>query len=221
MKKDLTLIVSIIDRSGSTAEKNLIDGLREGWGKLIAEQKALPGECKVTQIVFDDEYTVLANYVDIKDAVVLTDDNCSPRGMTSLLDAVGKTVNSVGAKLAALPEDERPEKVIFIIGTDGHENTSREFTDPKVIKEMVKHQEDNYNWKFMFLAANMDAVAEGAKLGVNGSGNAGTFSANARGGTAAYAATSRVLSSYRGGDDEAFKTMNLAGMIHDEEKENK
>ena len=86
--------------------------------------------------------------------------------MTALLDAVGRTINSVGERLNKTPEEERPGHVIFAITTDGYENASHEFTKAKV-KEMIEHQQDKYSWTFMFLGANIDAVSEGASLGIN------------------------------------------------------
>lgn len=164
MKKNLTEMIFILDRSGSM--DRLTDDTIGGFNSMIESQKNEPGEAYVTTVLFDDEYELLHDHVNIQDIKPITRNEYFARGWTALLDAVGKTINSVGNRLSNTPEEERPEKVIFVITTDGMENASREFAKSKV-KEMIEHQQSKYSWVFMFLGANMDAVSEASSLGIN------------------------------------------------------
>jgi uncharacterized protein YegL len=145
---NLTEIIAIIDRSGS------MESLRAetigGYNNFIDEQKKGPGKAIVTLVQFDDQYQVDYEGTDVNDVKPLDESTYQPRGMTALLDAVGKTIVTVGERLAKLDEDKRPGQIIFLIITDGHENSSKEYAAAK-LKEMVKHQEEKYNWTFVFL----------------------------------------------------------------------
>jgi hypothetical protein len=116
-------------------------------------------------VLFDDQYEVVNNGVDIHTVPLLTNNTFVPRGMTALLDAVGKTLNTVSARLAEIPANDRPEKVIVAILTDGHENASREFSLP-VIREMISHYTTDLKWDFIYLAATQDAFGEAGKMGI-------------------------------------------------------
>ena len=164
MRKNLTEMVFILDRSGSMS--HLVADTIGGFNSMIEQQKNEDGDAYITTVLFDHEYELLHNYVDIKDVEPITDKEYYARGMTALLDAIGRTINSVGERLNNTPEDERPEKVIFVITTDGYENASQEFTKAGV-KKMIEHQQEKYSWTFMFLGANMDAVGEATSLGMN------------------------------------------------------
>jgi uncharacterized protein YegL len=155
-------IVVIADRSGSMESiKNDAIG---GFNNFIDEQKKVDGEADLSLILFDHEYEVSYKNVDIKDVQHLNNETYVPRGMTALLDAIGKTITDVGIELHNLAENERPNKVIVCIITDGEENSSKEYTKSK-IKEMVEHQRNKYSWEFIFFGANMDAVTEGVQYG--------------------------------------------------------
>ena len=164
MKKNLTEMVFILDRSGSMS--HLVDDTIGGFNSMIEQQKNEDGDAYITTVLFDHEYEMLHDHVDIKDVKPITNKEYYARGMTALLDALGRTIYSVGERLNNTPEDERPEKVIFVITTDGFENASQEFTKSGV-KKMIEHQQEKYSWTFMFLGANMDAVGEAASLGMN------------------------------------------------------
>ena len=164
MRENLTEMVFVLDRSGSM--RNLTADTIGGFNELIEKQKKLEGDAYVTTVLFDHEYEVLHDHVALKDVAPLTDREYFARGSTALLDAVGRTINTVGARLAAAPEEERPEHVVFVITTDGMENASREYT-AKQVREMVEHQQQKYSWQFVFLGANMDAVSEAGKLGIS------------------------------------------------------
>jgi hypothetical protein len=163
MKTGLVEIISILDRSGSMAglEKDTIGG----YNSFIATQAKLPGDLKVTTILFDDKYELLYNGVNASEAM-LNETNYTTRGSTALLDAVGKTIIDVGNKLAKTQEELRPEKIIFVITTDGQENASKEFNHIK-IKDMITHQRDVYKWEFVFFGANIETDLVAEELGIN------------------------------------------------------
>lgn len=196
MKKNLTEMIFILDRSGSM--DRLTDDTIGGFNSMIESQKNEPGEAYVTTVLFDDEYELLHDHVNIQDIKPITRNEYYAIGYTALLDAVGKTINSVGARLSSTPEDERPEKVIFVITTDGMENASREFARDKV-KEMIEHQQSKYSWVFMFLGANMDAVSEADSLGIN-TNFARTYTASGLGTQSVYAAMDCAMASIRSVD---------------------
>ncbi|MBN8210169.1 VWA domain-containing protein [Bacillus sp. NTK071] len=162
MKKGLTEVVFLLDRSGSMAGLEL-DTIG-GFNGFVRKQCEEEGETLLTTVLFDDQYEVLWDGVDAT-KVVLTDQDYYVRGMTALLDAVGKTVVTVGKRLSETPEHRKPEKVIVVITTDGMENASLEYTHEKV-KELIEHQRESYNWEFIFLGANIDASKEAANIGI-------------------------------------------------------
>lgn len=193
MKKNLTEIVFLLDRSGSMGY--LTDDTIGGFNSMIEQQKKENGEAYVTTVLFNSNRFVLHDHVDIQEIQPMTHADYMAYGMTALLDAAGATIDSIGERLANTPEEERPEKVIFAITTDGYENDSREYTRDKV-KEMIEHQQKKYSWVFMFLGANMDAVAEAGKYGID-SNFAATYTANNIGTSSVYACTSKSLSNLR------------------------
>lgn len=177
MKKNHTELVCIIDRSGSM--ESIKDDAIGGFNSFLESQRGVPGTASVTLVLFDDRYEVVHENVDLKVIENLTDKTFVPRGMTALLDAVGKTINTIGERLSKTDEDQRPEKVMVCILTDGMENSSKEFSREK-IKEMVNHQRDKYKWEFSFLAANQDAFCEAGKIGIKEEFTSG-FLATAKG----------------------------------------
>ena len=162
MNTNLTEIVFIIDRSGSMG--GLETDTIGGYNAFLDKQRQLEGKTTVTTVLFDDRYELLWNGVDAT-KVKLTNKEYYVRGSTALLDAVGKTILDVGYRLSSIQDKERPAKVIFVIITDGMENSSREFTYSKV-RELIRHQKEKYNWEFVFLGANIDAVREADNIGI-------------------------------------------------------
>ena len=162
MRKGFCEIVCVIDRSGSmqTVKEDAIGG----FNTFIEKQRELEGEASVTFVQFDDRYELVYENKPLKDVPLLNDKTFEPRGMTALLDAMGKTINSVGDRLAKTAEKDRPEKVIMVILTDGEENHSKEFTRD-VVFNMVDHQRNKYSWEFIFLAADQDAIDVGRTYG--------------------------------------------------------
>ena len=164
MRENLTEMVFVLDRSGSMS--GLAADTIGGFNELIEKQKKIEGCAYVTTVLFDHEYEVLHDHVALEEVAPLTDKEYFARGSTALLDAVGRTIDAVGARLAAAPEEERPAHVVFVITTDGMENSSREYTAQRV-RGMIEHQQQKYSWQFVFLGANMDAVSEARNLGIS------------------------------------------------------
>jgi uncharacterized protein YegL len=163
VNKDLTEIIFLLDRSGSMA--GLESETIGGFNAFIEKQKEIPGETIITAVLFDDRYEILWNGVNIKD-IKLTDKEYYVRGMTALLDAVGKTILDVHNRILKTKKSKRPGRVIFVITTDGMENSSREFTY-ETVKQLIKRQREKYNWEFIFLGANIDVVKEAGSIGIN------------------------------------------------------
>lgn len=198
MKKDLCEIVVLLDRSGSM--QTIKSDMEGGFDRFMEEQRKMPGECRVSLFQFDTDYEAVYEGRQVADVP-----KCSlvPRGGTALVDALGRTINAVGDRFAKSPESDRPEKVVFLVITDGQENSSHEFTTQKV-REMVKHQADAYRWQFVYLGADASAFAEAGKLGI---AIPVQFSATAKGADRMYARTSAAVCSYRSGGDMAAMSM--------------
>lgn len=184
MKTDFADITFVLDRSGSMA--SVRDDTIGGFNSFIEAQRKLPGSCNASLVQFDDHYEPLYAGKPVGDAPLLTKDTFVPRGMTALLDAIGRTIVATGARLEVLPEADRPARVIFVILTDGGENSSKEYTREKVFS-MITHQKAKYQWDFVFLGANQDAIQTGASLGI-AAGSSMTYSSNAAGTAAVFGA---------------------------------
>lgn len=165
--KNYTDLNIIIDRSGSMSSiaKDMIGGINT----FIDSEKKTGDETKVSWFQFDDQYEVI--FVD-KDITSDFEIQLVPRGGTALLDAIGKTVASVGEKLAKMSEDDRPNRVLFLIITDGQENASKEFSFDAV-KTKITHQRETYAWDFVFLGTTEDALFQHQSLGIKGSSSRG------------------------------------------------
>ncbi len=166
MKKGLTHIIFVVDRSGSMS--NIAKDMIGGYNNFIKTQKETAGECFVSFYQFDSVYESVFERVALSQVKDLDDTTYKPGGSTALFDAIGKTINSYGEFLASLPEDDRPERVLFVTITDGENNASRQFTIDQV-RDMVTHQTDVYKWDFVFLGSNIDAWSAGGNLGINAS----------------------------------------------------
>lgn len=160
MRQDLTDITVVMDRSGSMqACRTDAEG---GLNRFVEDQKKQPGSAVFTLVQFDTEYEFVHRGVPIGSVPPY---ELVPRGNTALLDAVGRAIVETGERLAAMPEKDRPGLVVFVIVTDGEENSSREFTLEQ-IKEKITHQRDVYKWQFTFLGANADAFADAGAMGI-------------------------------------------------------
>jgi Mg-chelatase subunit ChlD len=188
-----TEIVCVIDRSGSMA--NIATDAVGGYNSFIAEQKSIPGDAKLSLVLFDDRYDVIHDRIDLKDVPELTMQVFAPRGMTALNDALGKSITHLGKELSK--NQELVDKVIFVILTDGGENSSLEYSQAAVA-DMIKHQTEVYSWEFIFLAANQDAFQTGAGYNISAQ-NTSNFAATGVGTRRAYSAMSGMTSSFRSG----------------------
>ena len=189
---NVTEIIFLLDRSGSMSglEKDTIGG----FNAFIEKQCQLDGIVSLTAVLFDDQYEILWNGIDATNARI-TKEEYFVRGTTALLDAVGKTILDVDHRISKTQEEFRPGKVIFVITTDGFENSSREFSYEKV-KERIKHQEEQHKWEFIFIGANMDAAKEASSMGIQAE-NAFDFVASAEGVESMYQMVNENISKRR------------------------
>jgi uncharacterized protein YegL len=190
-------IVLLLDRSGSMY--SIRDDTIGGYNRFVRDQKEVPGEATFTLIQFDayNPHELIHDGIDLRDVPEMTHAGFVPRGGTPLYDAMGATIASVGERLSALPEDLRPNKVVFVTITDGKENSSREYTKERVAS-MIKEQSEKYSWQFVFLGADVTAMQQGADFGIS-TDRVAHFDA-ARIGDA-YNTTSSLLSSFRSTGD--------------------
>lgn len=177
-------IVAILDRSGSMA--TIHDDSIGGFNSFLKDQQELDGAANLSVVLFDDQYEVLYDDVDVKKAKELDKKSYSLRGMTAMNDAIGKTLTKMFS--------ENPEKAIIVILTDGQENSSKEFTTPQVKALIEKAQ--GKGWQVTFLAANQDAFATGVTYGID-LRNVANFKADSKGTMDAYATMSVASTNYR------------------------
>jgi len=196
-KKNHAEIICVLDRSGSMT--SIASDAIGGFNTFIEDQKKVPGTASVSLVLFDHEYLNIYENKNINEVEELTDKTFVPRGMTALLDAVGRTINAVGERLSKTLEEDRPEKVMVCILTDGFENQSKEFTKDK-IKEMITHQREKYSWEFSYLGANADSFAEAGSMGISQIYTA-NFVSTGEGIQTAYKSMSKMSSSYRTGQN--------------------
>ena len=192
MKTDITVV---LDRSGSMA--SIAGDVIGGLNTFVRAQAQVEGEACFTLVQFDDQYEVVHAHVAVQDVPPLTAQTYVPRGSTALLDAIGRTIVATGARLAMMAEADRPQAVIFALQTDGLENASREFSRQQVF-DMIRHQEAHYAWQFVFLAADQDAIAEGATMGF-ASASALDYDKDGEGVSALYSAISEKVGDVRRG----------------------
>ncbi len=193
MKNNLTELVFVIDKSGSMSglEKDTIGG----FNSMLEKQRKEDGEVSITTVLFDDKMQVLHDRADLAQIANLTVMDYQPGGCTALLDALGKTIKHINKVQKSLPEDECPEKTMFIITTDGQENSSHEYSYEK-IKKMIKKKQEKKQWEFLFLGANMDAISAAADIGIKAN-RATNYCCDAVGTAVNYEALSKAVTTYR------------------------
>ena len=193
MKKNLTEIVFILDRSGSMS--GLEDDTIGGFNAMIQKQKAEDGEAYVSTVLFDNHTEVIHDRVNIQKIQPMTRKDYYVRGCTALLDAVGKAIHHIGNVHKYAREEDRPEKTIFVITTDGMENASREYNYAR-LKTMIERQKEKYGWEFLFLGANIDAAKEAARFGID-EDRAANYHADRQGTAVIYEAMSEAVCNVR------------------------
>ncbi len=208
MKKGLTELVMILDRSGSMSglEADTIGG----FNSMIEKQKKEDGEAFVSVVLFDDRNEVIYDRTPLTKIEPMTDKQYYVRGCTALLDAVGGAIHHIGNVHKYAREEDVPEKTIFVITTDGMENASRSYTYEKV-RRMIEHQKEKYNWEFIFLGANIDAAAEAARFGIKAS-RAARYEPDREGTALNYSVINAAVSAVRMSD-----TMDYDRIFEDED----
>lgn len=193
MKTDLTELVFILDRSGSMS--GLESDTIGGYNAMLKKQQEEPGEAIVTTVLFDHEYTLLHDRINIKGIRPITENEYFVGGTTALLDAIGKTIHKIHNAQQHTSPEHRADKVLFVIITDGMENASREYSYAQV-KQLVERQKETYGWEFIFLGANIDAIATAATFGISAD-RAANYHADSQGTQLNYEAVGCAVSEFR------------------------
>lgn len=193
MNDRLTEIAFILDRSGSMAA--MVEPAIAGFNTFLRDQQQAEGDARLSLVLFDNEFLVPCASLPVAEVVELDTTTFVPRGSTALLDAIGLTIDRLGAHLEAIPEPDRPGQVVVAILTDGEENASTRFTWQDIAQK-ISHQEKHYSWQFLFLGANQDAIATAARMGV-AAGNSATYLHDAAGYTSSAKAMSRKIGAIR------------------------
>ena len=200
---NLTEIVCVLDRSGSMSA--IIDDAIGGFNAMLREQQEeKEGRATMTIALFDNEYKVVAENRPVEEVEPFTRKTYKPRASTALLDAIGRTIEDTGRRFAALPEEKRPGRVLFVILTDGHENASRQYSYDQVAS-MIRHQTERYGWTFMYLSADVSAFDHAAQLNI---GTRVQFAASALGTQSTYNIASTAARQYRKGGAQGMSIMD-------------
>jgi hypothetical protein len=204
-----THITYVLDRSGSmsSVQHDIVGGFKA----YLDEQKKQEGKCTFSLVQFDDRYEKNFWFADIN--LVPSNILFQPRGNTALYDAIGKAINDTGMHLSYMREEDRPQKVLMVIHTDGEENASREYTKA-AIKEMIQHQEEKYSWKIAFIGTNFDVMAEGSSIGV-AKGSTLAYVNSSTGINTAYASLNRATSGLRSATMDCY--MTTSGVFNNDE----
>jgi Mg-chelatase subunit ChlD len=202
MKKDLTEIIFILDKSGSMT--SVLDETIIGFNNFLEDQKKVPGEAKLTLKLFStyNQEEIVYDGKSVHDCNELSILTYHPDGFTALLDAIGNSIKEVGKRLNETKEEEKPEKVIMVILTDGQENDSRKFTSNQ-IRSMIEHQTSKYSWEFVYLGANQDAFANSAIMGISSKSTL-NYDPSKYGTLHAHQNISNYVSSYRTSNNPTF-----------------
>ena len=195
MKTNRTELAFILDRSGSMCglEADTIGG----YNAMLEKQKKEAGEAIVTTVLFDDQYELLHDRIDLRGIAPITDRDYYVRGSTALLDAIGKTIQKIANIQKRTAPEFRADRVLFVITTDGHENASREYSYSKV-KALLERQKKQYDWEFLFLGANIDAIATAQRFGIEAD-RAVDYHADGEGTQLNYQVLSETVSCVRAG----------------------
>ncbi len=203
MKKNLTELVFILDRSGSMG--GLESDTIGGFNSLIAKQQKEEGEAIVSTVLFDDTCEVIHDREDIENVSKLTEKEYYVRGCTALLDAVGGAIHHIGNVHKYARREDRPEKTLFVITTDGLENASKRYSF-KDVKRMIERQKEKYGWEFLFLGANIDAIEVAGQMGIS-EGRAANYHADCAGTALNYKVLERTISRVRSCESSALGSL--------------
>ena len=215
--KQLTELVFILDRSGSMA--GLETDTIGGFNSLIQKQKQENGEAIVSTVLFDSQCEVLHDRIPLEKIPVMTENDYYVRGCTALLDTVGRAIHHIGNVHKYAREEDRPDKTLFVITTDGMENSSREYSYEK-IKHMIERQKNRYNWEFIFLGANIDAVSEARRFGIDET-HAANYHADSKGTALNYEVLSEAICELRACPSKAKLSSNWKSRIDEDYKHRK
>ena len=193
MKKNLTELVFILDRSGSMS--SLESDTIGGFNAMIEKQKKQDGECIVSTVLFDDESRVIHDRVSLDEIRPMTEDDYFVGGCTALIDAIGGAIHHIGNVHKYAREEDVPENTIFIITTDGQENASHHYSSDKV-KQMIERQKEKHGWEFLFIGANIDAVETAKRYGIDRN-RAVNYNADAQGTSVLYETVSKAVCNVR------------------------
>lgn len=193
MRKGLTEVVFILDRSGSMS--GLESDTIGGFNSMIEKQRKEEGEAFISTVLFDDQTEVLYDRVPVDKVEPMNDRQYYVRGCTALLDAIGGAIHHISNVHKYAREEDRPEKTLFVITTDGMENSSRIY-DYKKVKKMVEIEKDKYGWEFLFLGANIDAIEVAGRFGI-GADRAINYECDSEGTALNYKVLSDTVSAVR------------------------
>jgi hypothetical protein len=204
MKENLTLVAWVLDRSSSMM--SVKNATINGFNEYIEKQKSEPGECLFSLFTFANQTTQIYNAIPVQSVPMLTGETYNPYGSTALLDAIGITIDSIGSKLSAMKEEDRPANVLVLIQTDGEENRSQEYSKSK-IRSMIEHQRNKYNWDFVFMGANENAIMTAANYGIQDN-MATAYNSNDIGTKQLFGSLSAGTSRYRGKGGQSLTRSN-------------
>lgn len=209
MKKGYTHIAIVLDESGSMS--SLKRATIDSFNKFLKEQREVPGEATISLIKFSTVVQAQYHFQGIQQAPELNDESYNPNATTALYDAEGWTIEYTGKRLAEMLEDERPDKVIIVIITDGMENASTDFTRER-IEALIKQQEEVYKWQFVFLGSNQSATMSAQSMGINVN-SALTYAASARGIGETYSMLSKQIGDFREGTTKSVNFTNADRLL--------
>lgn len=193
MKKNLTELVFILDRSGSM--ENVASDIVGGFNSLIKKQRSEDGECLVSTVLFNAAQKVLHDRKPLSQIDILTSNDYVPHGSTALIDAIGSSIHHIGNIHKYARSEDIPEHTLFVIMTDGLENSSCRYTSDKV-KQMIERQKEKYGWEFLFIGANIDAVETAQNIGIS-EDRAANYISDSKGTGIVYNALSAAVCSLR------------------------
>jgi uncharacterized protein YegL len=193
MTSKATELVFILDRSGSMG--GLESDTIGGFNSMLSKQREVEGKCLITTVLFDNNYELLHDRIEIQAVSAISDKEYYVGGSTALLDAIGRTINKIGNAQKNTAAEFRADNVLFVIITDGQENSSREYSMSR-IRKMIEHQKNKYKWEFIFLGANIDAVETAGSFGISAD-RAQDFLADSEGVEMNFRVMSETVAAYR------------------------